>query len=54
MLFTLAASLSVDAGPPLITDDPDTPGDGRWEINLPITLEQSRDQRTFEAPLLDN
>lgn len=53
MMFTLAASLAVHAGPPLITDDPDTPGDGRWEVNLPITLEQSRDQRTYEAPLLD-
>ena len=21
-------------GPPLVTDDPETPGDGRWEINL--------------------
>jgi len=41
------------AGPPLITDDPDTPGDGRWEVNLALTLEQNRDERTFEAPLLD-
>lgn len=41
------------AGPPLITNNPDTPGDGRWEFNLPITPEQSRDQRTFEAPLLE-
>lgn len=53
MLFILAASLSVHAGPPLITDDPDTPGEGRWEINLPITREQSCDQRIFETPLLD-
>lgn len=53
MLFTLAASAPVHAGPPLITDDPDTPGAGRWEINLPITLEQARDQRIFEVPLLD-
>jgi len=41
------------AGPPLITDDPDTPGDGNWEINLAFTLEQTRDERIFEAPLLD-
>jgi hypothetical protein len=25
------------AGPPLITNDPDTPGDGNWEINLAAT-----------------
>lgn len=24
-------------GPPLVTDDPGTPGDGRWEINLATT-----------------
>jgi hypothetical protein len=54
MPFALVASLSGHAaGPPLITDDPGTPGDGRWEINLPITLEQTRDERIFEAPLLD-
>jgi hypothetical protein len=41
------------AGPPLITDDPGTPGDGKWEINLALTLDQSRAQRSIEAPLLD-
>jgi hypothetical protein len=28
------------AGPPLETDDPDTPGDGQWEINLAAALEK--------------
>lgn len=28
----------VFAGPPLITDDPDTPGQNRWEINLSYGL----------------
>ncbi|MCL4199428.1 MAG: transporter [Phycisphaerales bacterium] len=47
------------AGPPLITDDPDTPGENRWEINVAYTLEVSpRDGaawRSWEhaAPLLD-
>jgi hypothetical protein len=40
-------------GPPLITDDPGTPGEGVWEINLALTLDQSRAQRAVEAPLLD-
>ena len=26
-------------GPPFLTDDPGTPGDGRWEINLAFTSE---------------
>lgn len=46
-------SSTVAAGPPLITDDPDTPGDGNWEINLAFTLEQTRDERSYEAPLID-
>ena len=41
------------AGPPLITDDPGTPGDRKWEINVPFTAEQTPSERTFEAPLLD-
>ena len=24
-------------GPPLVTDDPETPGDGHWEVNLAAT-----------------
>ena len=45
--------LLLQGGPPLLTDDPGTPGDGRWEINAAFTLEKSADQRLFEAPLLD-
>src|SRR5215204_4515509 len=40
-------------GPPLITDDPGTPGDGNWEVNLAVTYERLRDERVVEAPLLD-
>jgi hypothetical protein len=40
-------------GPPLITDDPDTPGPGYWEINLAAQLERSRIEQRLEAPLLD-
>src|SRR5438034_6944064 len=41
------------AGPPLLTDDPDTPGTGRWEINVAWTLSQNRTSRLFGTPLLD-
>lgn len=46
-------SRAVIGGPPLITDDPDTPGRNRWEINLsyglsltkePVELEPTRRQ----------
>jgi hypothetical protein len=48
-----------EAGPPLITDDPDTPGKDHWEINLAYTLDVSARAtpggRTWEhaVPLLD-
>ena len=44
---------SAQAGPPLLTDDPETPGNGHWEINVAMTLFQTRDKRLFGAPLLD-
>jgi hypothetical protein len=40
-------------GPPLITDDPGTPGNGRWEVNVALTTEQTRTERVLELPLLD-
>lgn len=40
------------AGPPLETDDPDTPGDGHWEINLAAMFEERGDTREL-TPLLD-
>jgi hypothetical protein len=41
------------AGPPLLTDDPETPGNRHWEINLAMTLSQTSSERLFGAPLLD-
>lgn len=40
------------AGPPLETDDPDTPGDGHWEVNLAAMFEERGDTREL-TPLLD-
>jgi len=40
-------------GPPLITDDPDTPGPGFWEINLATIVERSLSERRLEEPLAD-
>jgi hypothetical protein len=41
------------AGPPLLTDDPDTPGDKHWEINVAYTLEKRHADSTMETPILD-
>jgi len=40
-------------GPPLITDDPGTPGDGNWEINIAFTAEKRRTEKSYETPILD-
>lgn len=39
----LAVSISAWAGPPFVTNDPDPPEPGQWEINLPWSMERSRD-----------
>jgi len=36
-------------GPPMVTDDPDTPGDGKWEINLGNIGSRSFDGWTIAA-----
>jgi len=40
-------------GPPLLTDDPGTPGPGRWEINVAFTAERQESSWLLESPLLD-
>src|SRR5215831_8998627 len=42
-----------DAGPPMITDDPATPGDGHWEINVATTSDHQSGTTEYELPLLD-
>jgi hypothetical protein len=53
----LAAMLSVPAhaqgGPPLVTDDPDTPGNGNWEINAAIIAAKHQQHWDLAAPDLD-
>jgi len=40
-------------GPPMLTDDPGTPGNRHWEINAAFTVEKSIIGKAFETPLLD-
>jgi hypothetical protein len=40
-------------GPPLLTDDPDTPGPNHWEINVATTSEYMSHAWEFATPLLD-
>jgi len=50
---SLPRRVVAQGGPPLITDDPETPGNGHWEINIAWTLSQKRNARLFAIPLLD-
>ena len=40
-------------GPPVITDDPETPGNGNWEINMAGQGQISQFQDVIQAPYLD-
>ena len=44
---------AAQGGPPLITDDPDTPGPRYWEINVMTSLERRTGSRMLELPRLD-
>src|SRR5436190_20097431 len=48
-----APSVFGQGGPPLLTDDPGTPGNRNWEINIASTHFRSLEEREIEAPLLD-
>jgi hypothetical protein len=53
LVLFVASSAHAQGGPPLITDDPDTPGPGYWEINIPMIMESSAEGRHFDAPFPD-
>jgi hypothetical protein len=57
-LLVLAALLSAGAaraqgGPPFITDDPGTPGNRHWEINLGWIANHNPGQSYYEIPDVD-
>jgi hypothetical protein len=41
------------AGPPMVTDDPGTPGDGHIEINFAALATRTSNGSTYELPLID-
>lgn len=48
-----ARAAFAQGGPPMITDDPGTPGNGKWEINLAIAFEHRSDETFYDAPAID-
>jgi hypothetical protein len=54
IVFALIASHTrAQGGPPMITDDPGTPGNGKWEINLATAFERRSDQISWDLPAID-
>jgi hypothetical protein len=47
------APARAQGGPPMITDDPGTPGKGKWEVNVAVTGEVTREDDAFQTPLID-
>jgi hypothetical protein len=41
------------AGPPFVTDDPEPPPPGGWEINVPFIFERTPGKTEMDAPLFD-
>jgi hypothetical protein len=49
----LTPNTTVHGGPPLVTDDPETPGRRGWEVNLSHNIESTRHEFVMESPLID-
>ena len=49
----LLAINSAQAGPPFVTDDPEPPPPGGWEINVPFIVERTPGKTEMDAPLFD-
>jgi hypothetical protein len=49
----LLATCSTQAGPPFVTDDPEPPPPGGWEINIPFIFERTPGSTEMDAPLFD-
>ena len=48
-----SAFAHAEGGPPMLTDDPGTPDDGHWEINIAMQTEHGGDTTTWKLPLAD-
>ena len=52
-LAFLPLAVFAQGGPPLVTDDPETPGAGKWEINHGIILQRTTGRLEVAAPDID-
>jgi len=52
-LLVSAGRVRAQGGPPLVTDDPGTPGADNWEVNVAMTLDRRSLSSTWGTPLVD-
>ena len=48
-----ACPVQAQGGPPFLTNDPGTPGNGNWEINIASAQSVVRGQADYQSPQLD-
>jgi hypothetical protein len=53
ILFASSIPALAQGGPPMQTDDPGTPGNNNWEINVAYTADLAKDVNVYSAPILD-
>ena len=52
-LACAARTAFAQGGPPMITDDPGTPGPGKWENNIAIAFEHRSGETSYDLPEID-
>src|SRR5437899_8025358 len=53
LVASVARAAFGQGGPPMITDDPGTPGPGKWENNIAIAFEHRPHETAYELPAID-
>ena len=53
VLCLTPAPAFAQGGPPMQTDDPGTPGNNNWEINVAYTADRAKDFNVYSVPILD-
>jgi hypothetical protein len=53
VLLVLSQAIFAQGGPPLVTDDPGTPGNKHWEINVAYTQTKFNYGTVYELPHID-
>jgi hypothetical protein len=46
-------SAHAQAGPPFLSNDPGTPGNGNWEINIASMQTLTRNSASYQIPQID-